>query len=58
MTYTNGDKTAIVVNRGTHFTVELFTNGTIQGFERTLSETEAKLIAEQFVGQKSILLNE
>jgi hypothetical protein len=38
--------------------VELFTNGTIQGFERTLSETEAKLIAEQFVGQKSILLNE
>lgn len=58
MTYTNGDKTAIVVNRGTHFTVELFTNDRIQGFERTLSETEAKLIAEQFVGQKSVLLNE
>ena len=46
----NGNKTADIFNRGTHYTIEQYENGTWRMVKIANSIEEAKLIAERYVG--------
>ena len=55
----NGNKTADIYNRGNHYTIEHYENGTWRMVKTATTIEEAKLIAERFVGPSSpTLLNE
>ena len=46
----NGNRTADIYNRGTHYTIEHYENGTWRMVKTAKDIAEAKLMAEHFVG--------
>ena len=46
----NGNRTADIYNRGTHYTIEHYENGTWRMVKTARDIEEAKLMAEHFVG--------
>ena len=55
----NGNRSVDIYNRGTHYTMEHYENGTWRMVRTARDLNEAKVMAESFVGPSSpTLLNE
>lgn len=57
--FTNGDKRAVIYRYDNIYTVDCFIGGIIISKESSLNESQATILAENFIGQtKPTLLNE